>query len=50
MSQTVKLLIDFIGEVLSFIIDFAQANPDITWLTVVAVCAGLIKIMIELID
>lgn len=45
-----RVLLDLIDQLLSFVIDLAQANPELTWLTVVAVGAGLIKTMIALID
>jgi len=50
MSQIVRHLIDLIDQGLGFVIDLAQANPEVTWLTVAAVCAGFVKVVITLID
>ena len=50
MSQVVKHLIDLLDQGLDFVIDLAQANPELTWLTVAAVCAGCVKLAIAMID
>jgi len=45
-----RALLDLIDQLLSFIIDVAQNNPEMTWLTVLAVGAGTLKIAIAMID